>query len=929
MVGREPERVATASFLERAAAEFTGLVLRGAPGIGKTTVWREAVAEGAKRGYVVLSCRPAETEVKLAFASLADLFSSLERPALERLPEPQRQALEAALLLASPASGSHHSRAVGTAVVSVVRNLAEVAPVLIAIDDAQWLDRASESVLSFALRRVRDVGVGALVAERVGEGARGDRLGLERDAEGSVEVLSLGPLSLSSLYFVLKERLGRAFSRPALRRIEHASGGNPLFALELARALDEVGGRPSPGEPLPIPDRLSDLLGRRVDRLKAEPREVLLLVACSSDPTLELVERVLGEDADTALEAAVRAGVVEVQDTQIRLAHPLLADAVLASTSPESRRTAHRKLAAAVEHGEERARHLALATAEPDEFVARALEDAARDASRRGAPETAMELLDIACRLTPSSETDAMLEREIELANAQFRAGETAAAMRTLDALREGSVEGAPRAKALELAAHIHWAAGSPDDGVACCEEALEHVGPDAALRARVLVTLARVTMNVSKAAEITRAALELLDAMEDPDPRVLSEALTVYVGTEFGFGRGLPEEALERALELERVLPSESVGDRFSASLGTWLKYAGDFDGARYWLEKTRQAAIDEGDESSLPYALSHLPQLELWTGNWRASEELALEHLELAERTGQAAERITAIYSLASVYAHNGRTDDALTLLEAGLKEAEHVDEWNVYQLLSVLGFVELSRDDPVAAVGALERAIRIYEASGAADTPRAYENYAEALTRLGQLDTADSVVDAYESRARAADRSLNLASALRCRALLAAARQDLDSAAAAIDEALAHHARVDMPFSRARTLLVAGQVHRRRGERRTARDALEEGLAIFERLGSPQWAERTRDELGRIPMRRRSEGALTAAEERVADLVAQGRTNHEVAQALFVSEKTVEANLTRIYRKLGVRSRTALAARLAEPQAGPGTPKLPAKL
>jgi DNA-binding CsgD family transcriptional regulator len=286
---------------------------------------------------------------------------------------------------------------------------------------------------------------------------------------------------------------------------------------------------------------------------------------------------------------------------------------------------------------------------------------------------------------------------------------------------------------------------------------------------------------------------------------------------------------------------------------------------------------------------------------------------------------ERLTAVYNLALVETHLGREEDARARLEPALVEAEHADPWNVYQLLSALGFLELSCGRSSEAVEALGRAFELYEAMGAGDTPAVFENYPEALVATGDVGRAREVIDLYEQRAHIAKKALTLAPARRCRALVAEAEGDLTVAAAALEDALAQHDRVAMPFSRARTLLVLGRIRRRVGERRAARQALDEALAVFEELGAPRWVERARDELGRVPSRRAvATDALTPTEERVAELVADGQTNKEVAQALFLSEKTVEANLTRIYRKLGVRSRTGLAARLASSRGGePATP------
>jgi DNA-binding CsgD family transcriptional regulator len=923
VVGREQELDAVDRFLEDAQARLRVLVLEGEAGIGKTAVWREAVRRAQQSGIRVLGSRPAQAEASLAYASLADLFREVEDEVLDGLPEPQRRAIDIALLRQEgPATSDARAAATGT--LSILGSLTHE-PVLLAIDDAQWLDASSSAALSFALRRLPDDGrLGVLASVRSEPGAATVPLGLD-DLAAPAETVRLEPLSLSALYHVLRANLGSVPPRPLLQRIAQESGGNPLFALELARALAELDERPGPGEPLPVPGSLAALLRRRVERLPAGTRDALLAVALLASPTSSGVERALGRAASSALEEAARAGVIETREDAIRFAHPLLATAVSAEAPPARRQSMHRRLAEVVETDEQRAKHLALGTKPPSEEVASTLEVAAREVTMRGAPLEAAELLELACRFTASDDREALARRTLELARSLGRAGEGRESRRVLDELLATDVRGPVRASALELRAHFHWVAGTSAEAEACCTEALLHVGADERLRARVLVTLARVSIDAELVHERSRAALDVLESMPEPDPADISEALVGLAGAKYYLGHGLDWELVNRALELERLAPPRNVGDRMSAALGAWLKYDGDFDGARTWLEQTRRAAIEEGDEASLPYALGHLPQLELWTGNWAEAEALAREHLELAERTGQALERLTAIYNLTLVEVHRGREDEARARLEPALVEAEHADPWNVYQLLSALGFLELSCGRLPEAVEALGRALELYEDMGAGDTPAVYENYPEALVATGDLRRAREVVDLYEQRARAASKALALAPALRCRALVAEDEGDLGAALMALEEALAHHDRVALPFGRARTLLVLGRVRRRVGERRAARQALDEALAVFEALGSPRWVERAKDELGRVPSRRAvASDALTPTEERVAALVAEGQTNKEVAQALHLSEKTVEANLTRIYRKLGVRSRTGLATRLAATRGSePATP------
>lgn len=913
IVGREREFATVERVLDCGLERYSALLLSGEAGIGKTTVWHEAVRLGERAGFHVLRCRPGQAEAKLGFAALSDLLSSIDESAFSALPAPQRDAIDAALLRAAPRAAGAASRAVAAGLLAILRGLAAESPVLVAVDDVQWLDRPSESALTFALRRIEPTTPLALIAAQRIDGSTTEPLGFaDLPASEQVRVV-LGPLSLSALYHVIHARLGIVLPRPTLQRIAAASGGNPLLALELARALAEAGARPGPGEPLPVPDETVDLLASRIARLPESAREALLASALLSNPTLDLVQQAVGASAEQSFEQAVEAELVELRGDRIRLAHPLVGAVLASSALPSKRRAMHRRLAEVAPSAEERARHLALGSERPDEAVAASLEEAAGLAARRGASQDASELLELSVTLTPEDDLSAANRRRLELARALLRAGDHTEAIALLDEVLRAETTGALRARALEMRGRIQWEAGTTQEADACLEEALEHVGDDEELRARVLVTLSRVTLGAELAGRRSRAALAFLEGLDDPDPALLSEALVGLAGAEYYSGNGIPADVVERALELERISPTANVGDRMCAALGTWLKYDGDFDGARQWLDATRQAALDEGDEGSLPFVLGHLPQLDLWTGNWTRAEAHALEHLELAAATGQTNERLTAVYNLTLVHAHMGRVDEARDRLAQALVEAERADPWNVYQLLSVLGFLDLSVGSATEAVRSLARAYEIYEASGHGDTPLVFENYPEALVLAGDLETAKEVVEVYEGRARKAGKPIALAPALRCRALVLATEQRVDAALAALEEALAQHERLNMPFSLARTQLVYGQVLRRLGERRAARAALERARSAFDELGAPLWAERARNELARVPSRRASGSELTPAESRVAELVVDGKSNQEIAQALFVSQKTVEANLTRIYRKLDVRSRAALAARM----------------
>ena len=731
MVGREHELATVEKLLDCGLEQYSALLLSGEAGIGKTTVWQEAVRLGEEAGFRVLRCRPGQAEAKLGFAALADLLSSLDEDAFAALPEPQRDAVDAALLRAAPRAGGSASRAVAAGLLSVLRGITQESPVLVAIDDVQWLDRPSEGAIAFALRRLDSaLRVALVTAQRIDGKAPTDPLGFDDLPASQRERVVLGPLSLSALYHVIHAKLGIVVPRPTLQRIAATSGGNPLLAIELARALAETGARPGPGEPLPVPEETVDLLASRLEKLPESSREAMLATALLSNPTIDLLERALGPPAGQNLERAREADLVEVRRDRIRFAHPLIGAVLASSVRPAHRRAMHRRLAEVAPSAEERARHLALGSEGPDEAVAASLEGAAGLAERRGSPLDASELLELAWRLTPDDDAGASGRRRFELALALVLAGDHGEAIALLDGLLGENTTGPLRARALELRGRLHWETGIAREGEACCEEALEHVGHDDALRARVLVTLARLTQGAELTLHRSRAAVDFLESLDDPDPGLLAEALVPLAGAEYTLGNGIRFDVVERALELERVSPTPIVADRMSAAHGTWLKYDGDFDGARHWLEVTRQSALDEGDEGSLPYALSHLPQLDLWTGDWAQSEALALEHLELAETTGQTNQRLTAIFNLAFVHAHQGRVDETRERVVQALVEAERADPWSVYQQLSVLGFLDLSVGSAGEAVQSLARSYEIYEASGAGDTPAVFENYAEAL-------------------------------------------------------------------------------------------------------------------------------------------------------------------------------------------------------
>jgi predicted ATPase len=348
IVGRERELAAVGAFLTAVPDGPRALLLEGEAGIGKTTVWLAAVRAADDRGFRVLQARPTESESKLSYAALADIAGVAFDEVRTALPDPQERAL-AAILLRVATDEPADARVTATALVTVLTALAEDSPVLLAIDDVQWLDGASAGAFAFVARRFPRR-LGLLVTRRT-EGVAGVPLDLDRALpEEGLERLVVGPLSLAALRQVIIERLGTAIPRPVLARIADASGGNPFYAVEIARGLS---GDASTGQPLPVPRGMSKLAMERISSLSLAAREAVLAAASLSHPTIATVSSALTalpgdvEVSPTIVEAE-DAGVLVTERGRIRFTHPLLASAVQGSVSDERRRQMHRRLAEVV-----------------------------------------------------------------------------------------------------------------------------------------------------------------------------------------------------------------------------------------------------------------------------------------------------------------------------------------------------------------------------------------------------------------------------------------------------------------------------------------------------------------------------------------------------------------------------------------------------
>jgi DNA-binding CsgD family transcriptional regulator/tetratricopeptide (TPR) repeat protein len=868
----------------------------------------------------VLAARAAEAEAKLSFTVLTDLLQPALNEVAHQLPAPQRRALEAALLVETPKESSRpDARAVSLATLGAFRALAAQGPVMLAIDDVQWTDAPSARALAFALRRFVDERITVVIAKRSAAGSS-DPQDLVASLADGVERLTVGPLPPGPLGRMLRHRLNREFPPPLVRRIHEASGGNPFFALEISRALVRSPSRPQAGEPLPVPPDLHALVSGRLQILSADAREALLVAAASATPTAELLEAVTG--SDLALEEAARAGVVTIRGSAVEFTHPLLASTVYADAAPSSRRTVHQRLAAASTDPEQKARHLALASSGPSLSVAAALDSAAVQARGRGAPQTAAELSELAVGATPVDDLVSRQRRMQMQAGNLFDAGDPRRARAIIEELIPMLEPGPARAEALFWLSSFAW----KDLGRVSelLHQALEEAGEEH-LRSQILSDLAWIALDMGEfalASDRAEAAVDIAASLTD-NAYALRHALSILALALGVRGRECSQQ-LDRAVALEDTLALADLSSP-ATCLGRYLAWVGDLDQARRTLESELNRYREQGHETACYEILAHLADVEQRAGRY----ERASRHLDEADDIAAEAgvDVLGEILPVrAAVACSVGDVEDASRYAIEGLAVCKRtMDRWNEVRCRSVLGFLNISRDDPAAAHDWLGPLPQLVEEMGLRE-PGAFPflpDEVEALVSLGEVKAAERLTDRLEEQGRASDRPLALATAARCRGLIAAARGDQPTSMEAFARATEQHARLPMPFELGRTLLVLGQAQRRLKQRRAGAASLRAALETFEALEAPLWADKARAELARTGGQAGPPGVLTPTEQRVAELVAEGHTNREVADALFVSVKTVEANLSRIFHKLGIRSRRQLrdpaTAGTAEPRFG----------
>lgn len=915
IVGRQGELDVVDAFLDQLTGGAAGLVVAGEPGIGKTTLWNAAAERAGERGWHVLKARPAESEASFSFAGLGDLLEPVVDEIVADLPRPQHHALEVALLRDDPEAGVLDPRTLATAVLNTLRALARSRAVVVAVDDLQWLDTPSAQALAFAARRLGPVPVGVLAARRRGVDVTFDPAA--SFADDRLHRVDLGPLSLGALGRILDSGLPAPLPRHLLRKVHQSSGGNPFYAMELVRALN--GRVVEPSQPLPVPADLRALVSARLRALSPRAHDAVLAAACLAQPTVPAVAAALGEEVLPALGEAAEAGVIRLDGERLRFTHPLLASTAYSEAAPERIRLLHRRLGGVLDEGEERARHLAQAATGPDPDVATALDAAAVAASARGAPGAAAELGELAMALTPPDALEDQRRRSVVAAGHHFAAGDPRRAGSLLEAAIAELPSGPERARVLGTLAEVR----SREDDLALALElltqALDEAGNDPAVRVPLELRRGLYLFHLGDPAG-ARGSVEraVTQAEVLGDPALLAVALGCVTWADFIEGGGVDHEQLARALALEDPGQPLEAPFRPSFTAGAIWTMTGQMEEACAAFERVYQSMLDQGDEGSLP-TLGLMPLLaECRRGELSRAQRYADSVSQAAHYIGGGFPTALAATARTIVSAHRGHADAARRDADEAVALANRFGSPALGMgPIGMLGFLALSEADPAACHRALGPAIDA--ALGTPGLPQMFcilftPDEAEALVALGELESAAKLLSWIDDSASLGAPS-SLAAAARVRAFLAAAQGELDAAMARADESVTRYRQLAMPVELGRSLLVKGQVHRRRKEKRAAKESIQEALVTFDRVGTRMWSQRARDELARVGLRPSAPTEMTPTEAQVAELVASGLTNKEVSERAFLTAKSVEGVVGRVYRKLGVRSRAELGAAMAD--------------
>ena len=898
LVGRAAELARLRALVDASRVGHGGaLVIEGPPGVGKTALL------GALRpaDALVLEVTGVESELDLAFAGLAELLAGvLDR--LDALAAPQRAALRGALGLDVPVVGDRG--VVLHAVAALLRVLATAGPVVVLVDDVQWLDTPSREAVAFVARRAERLGVAIVVVRSL--------RGAPVPSWPGVEVLALGELARPEALELVR---ARGVSTTVAAKLCDALGGNALALSQVPGLLDasqRSGSSPLP-DPPPTPEGVLDVWSARIAGLGSDAARALLLLALSHDGALTPLVTALRPDGGiAALMAAADAGLVTLEAREARFIHPMVRTAVLSATSPSGLLDGHRALAAATQEPA-RAWHEAAAAPGPDEALAARLERLGHEAGARGAPAAAAQALERAAEISPAA--SARCSRTLAAAAMAISSGRPARAKALLDAVLPLADDRLLHADIQLLRGVAMEQTGRPMAAYVLLEAEAEAVAGEDPARAAGMLTQAGVALvahgTVEKLAALTQRAMRLAGPGADLAPAVLHASALASLGDHARARRLLADR--EAALA---GLDATAPGHELLSVVALCHLYMEDYEQAERSLVALVETCRAQGAVGPLALPLSVLATLQLRRGFWTEAGVLADEAAALGEEAIGLFTYTLALAAVAFVAAHRGDEAACVAAAEEARDIALRLELTSTLACAErALGFLALGLGDETGAIGHLERASEQTRRFGCRDPSFLYTDadLAEAYVRAGRREEAQAVVEILADGARRTGGAWAAAATARCRGLI--------GSDAALDEhlaaALAAHARVTMPFELARTQLCFGERLRRARRRRESRELLAAAHETFHALGARGWERRAERELAATGEHRGApsdaSSELTPREREVCRLVAGGATNVEAASALYVSPRTVEHHLRMAYRKLGVRSRSELARRL----------------
>jgi DNA-binding CsgD family transcriptional regulator len=896
----------------RTGPEPALLTITGEAGAGKSTLWRAGMAAAAEAGCRVLRSEPSAGDAESPFVGLSDLLSGVLPEVAGDIPGPQREALEVALLLQPPGTAPATAHAVGLALLAALRSCLDTGPVLVAIDDVQWLDAGSLEALAFAARRITTGPLGVLLAARTE--APADPLTVDapplpdrwHDLPGAVPGaarIDLAPLDQWQIQGLLPPTATAAQAR----LVATQSRGNPFWALQVAASLEAA--------EVPLPELALTLTRRLARSLSPPAADALALVAAAGRISVPDAVTVLGRftgDPAAALDAAVLAGVVVEAAGRVAAAHPLIGAAAVESLPLDRRLGIYRRLAETAASAESHAHFAALAAGPgPDPQVADALDAAAEAAHARAANAAAGQFAAKAVAFTPVSDAAAVVRRRIRAGELLFQAGDIDGSVEHLEALDAGNLPGPDLERALPLLVDMVALVRGSDAAAAIVRHQADAAGPDPRRRALMLALASESGYGIP--GQRRACAIEAISCAEAAGPGAapaLHRALINLLIEKVTAGEGLDTDLLERAERLEDVVPPATLHDTADLWRGQLSRTVEDLETSKAALQRFIARARADGDDWPLATFLCYLARTQALAGDFGAAAAAVAEARQVAawhDWPDGAWHMLPRCELLIAA----GNLDEALSLADKLRPDDDKQSTDSRFIGACVRGKVSTWRNDPAAAIRHFELAAWCAEQFDWSD-PGARERIdpwlAEAYVSVGRLEDASRIAASLREIGARLNRPALSGDAARIDALAAAAIGDLDAAAAAAREAVEAHGRSPLRVELARSLVVLGRIERRRRDHHQARAALRRAWTLADQMGHRPLRAEIRPELPGISPAR-SGDELTNAEQRVADQLAAGATSKEAAAALFISVRTVETHVASIYRKLGVRTRSQL--------------------